>query len=274
MPELPEVETIRRQIQPRLVGCRVLEAGSHPSAKFIPAREITGATITGVGRRGKYLLFGLDDGRELVMHLGMTGRVSFRPGQPDDHDPHLRAWWALAPGDGESVAETMEFVDTRRFGRLRVVPAGDYVSIPTLATAGPEPWDPELTPRRFWASLRASNRAVKTQLLSQRPVAGVGNIYADEALWLAEVNPIRRSIGLERAARLLDAVRTVMSQGIELGGTTLRDYRNAEGGTGGNQHVLAAYGRAGEPCLRCGEPLQTRVIDARTTVWCVACQRH
>lgn len=268
MPELPEVETIRRQLQPRLTGRRVLEAGSHPSSKFTPAREVTGAAITGAGRRGKYLLLSLDDNRELVVHLGMTGRVVFRDGPPDDSDPHLRAWWYL---DGN---ETMEFIDTRRFGRLRVVPTGDYSGIPTLANAGPEPWDPILTPELFWKSISASKRAIKTQLLSQRPVAGVGNIYADEALWLSEINPTRRSLGLERAGRLLEAVQSVMAQGIELGGTTLRDYRNADGGSGDNQHALAAYGRGGEPCLRCGELLQSRVIDARTTVWCVTCQRH
>ncbi len=267
MPELPEVETIRRQLRPRLLGRSVLEAGSHPSSKFTPARAITGARFSEVGRRGKYLLLGLDDDRELVVHLGMTGRVQFRPGAPDDIHPHLRAWWQL---DGD---ETMEFIDARRFGRLRVVPAGDYRTIPTLATAGPEPWDPDLTDERFWNSLRASRRTIKTQLLSQRPVAGVGNIYADEALWLAEINPVRRSIGLDRAGRLLDAVRTVMGQGIEMGGTTLRDYRDADGGSGENQHGLAAYGRAGQPCLRCGELLRSRVIDARSTVWCVACQR-
>lgn len=268
MPELPEVETIRCQIRPRLMARRVLEAGSHPSAKFTPARATTGATISDVGRRGKYLLIGLDHQRELVVHLGMTGRIVFRQGSADDSDPHLRAWWLL---DGN---ETMEFIDTRRFGRLRVVPTGDYSSIPTLARAGPEPWDSALTPHLFWQSLRSSKRAIKTQLLSQRPVAGVGNIYADEALWLSEINPARRSIGLERAGRLLDAVRTVMAQGIDLGGTTLRDYRNAEGESGENQHALAAYGRAGLPCLRCGEMLRSKVIDARRTVWCVACQRN
>lgn len=267
MPELPEVETIRRQLGPRLLGRTVSEAGSHSSAKFTPARDITGATFRDVGRRGKYLLLGLADGRELVVHLGMTGRLQFRQGSADDSHPHLRAWWQL---DGN---ETMEFIDARRFGRLRVVPTGDYRSIPTLATAGPEPWDPELTPERFWGSIRASRRAIKTQLLSQRPIAGVGNIYADEALWLAEINPIRRSLGLDRAGRLLDALRTVMGQSIEMGGTTLRDYRNADGGTGENQHGLAVYGRGGEPCLRCGEVLRSRVIDARSTVWCVACQR-
>ena len=272
MPELPEVETIRRQLRPRLLGRTIIEAGSHPSAKFTPATATTGASIVDVGRRGKYLLIELDDGRELVIHLGMTGRIAFRTGPPDDDHPHLRAWWAL--GEGSATLEIMEFIDARRFGRLRVVATGDYRSIPTLATAGPEPWDPDLTPERFWQAIHGSSRPIKTQLLSQKPVAGVGNIYADEALWMAEINPIRRTLGIERATRLLDAVQIVMHQGIEAGGTTLRDYRNADGEQGANQHELAAYGRAGLPCLRCGEPLRSRVIDARTTVWCIACQRH
>ncbi len=270
MPELPEVETIRRQIAPRLDGALVLEAGSHPSAKFTPATEATGARFTMAGRRGKYLLLPLDDGRELVVHLGMTGQLRFRSGEPDDSDPYLRAWWRLTHADG--APEVLEFADVRRFGRLRVVPAGDYSSIPTLAAAGPEPWDPELTPHRFWELLGKSKRALKTHLLSQRPIAGVGNIYADEALWLSEINPKSTRLGKERAARLLDALRSVLQQGIDLGGTTLRDYRNAEGASGGNQHELLAYGRGGQPCLRCDEPLRSAQIDARTTTWCPRCQ--
>jgi formamidopyrimidine-DNA glycosylase len=272
MPELPEVETVRRGIAARLLGRRVFEAGSHPSAKFVPARDVVGATFVGAGRRGKYLLLGLDDGRELVVHLGMTGQLRFRAGPPDDSDPHLRAWWLLEAADGPT--ETLEFVDVRRFGRLRVVPAGEYSDIPTLANAGPEPWDPMLTDLVFWKHLRSSRRAVKTQLLSQRPIAGVGNIYADEALWVAEINPRVTRLGRERAARLLDALRTVLAQGVDNGGTTLRDYRNAEGGSGTNQYRLRAYGRGGQPCLRCGEPLRVGVIDARTTTWCPACQRR
>lgn len=269
MPELPEVETVRRQLEPRLIGRQVLEAGSHPSSKFTPAVDAIGTAIVNVGRRGKYLLVGLDDDRELVVHLGMTGVLRFRDGPHDDSDPYLRAWWTL---DAEGVAETLEFADVRRFGRLRVVNRGDYSDIPTLANAGPEPWDPVLTTQLFWELLKASNRPIKTQLLSQRPIAGVGNIYADEALWIAEINPMARRLGRNRAERLLEAIREVLEQGIELGGTTLRDYRNAEGGTGGNQHRLFAYGRAGEPCARCNRPLDSRVIDARTTTWCRTCQ--
>ncbi len=269
MPELPEVETVRRQLEPRLVGRRVLEAGSHPSTKFTPAVDVIDTAIDRVARRGKYLIVGLNDDRELIVHLGMTGVLRFRAGPHDDTDPYLRAWWTL---DHEGLAETLEFADVRRFGRLRVVPRGDYQTIPTLANAGPEPWDPELTTTRFWQAIKSSNRAIKTQLLSQRPIAGVGNIYADEALWIAEINPAARRLGHDRAGRLLEAIRTVLEQGIELGGTTLRDYRNAEGGTGGNQHRLFAYGRAGQPCGRCNRELSSRVIDARTTTWCRACQ--
>ena len=266
MPELPEVETVRRQLAPRLVGRRVIEAGSHSSQKFTPARETTGATFTGASRRGKYLLLPLDDGRELVVHLGMTGKLGFRRGGPDESNPYLRAWWFL------DEDETLEFADVRRFGRLRVVPAGNYESIPTLSAAGPEPWDPELTDAVFWGRLRASKRAIKTQLLSQRPIAGVGNIYADEALWLAEINPKVSRIGLERAGRLLEALREVLATGVDNGGTTLRDYRNAEGGKGSNQHQLKAYGRGGLPCERCETEMRSEQVDARTTTWCPSCQ--
>lgn len=272
VPELPEVETVRRQLAPRLEGRRVLEAGSHPSAKFTPARSVTGATFGAAGRRGKYLVLPVasddSDARELIVHLGMTGLLRFRSGPADDTDPHLRAWWQL------DQDETLEFADTRRFGRLRVVSAGDYQSIPTLAAAGPEPWDPELTAHRFAALLAKSKRPLKTRLLSQRPIAGVGNIYADEALWMAEINPRVTRLGVERAGRLLDAIRTVLAAGIENGGTTLRDYRNVDGATGSNQHGLKAYGRNGSPCPRCDTTLRSAVIDARTTTWCPKCQRR
>lgn len=276
MPELPEVETVRRQLGPLLIGATVVEAGSHPSAKFTPARDITGGRFTGDGRRGKFLLFTVDDDRELVVHLGMTGQLRLvadhevldAGDEPADSSPYLRAWWDLDDG------RRLEFVDVRRFGRIRVVPAGDYRDIPTLAAAGPEPFDPDFDAAQFWTRLKASRRKLKTQLLSQRPVAGVGNIYADEALWLARINPKATRLSLDRATELLEAIQTVLAQGIDNGGTTLRDYRDAEGKTGDNQHALAAYGRAGLPCLRCQTPLRSAVLDARTTTWCPQCQRR
>jgi formamidopyrimidine-DNA glycosylase len=266
VPELPEVETVRRQLAPRLIGRRLLAAGSHPSAKFTPARDAVGHTVTGVARRGKFLLVGLDDERELVIHLGMTGQLRFRPGEPVIADPYLRAWWRL---DGDEV---LEFADVRRFGRLRVVPTGTYDGLPTLAALGPEPFDPALDDDGLWRRLRASSRPVKTQLLSQRPVAGVGNIYADEALWLARISPRARRLSRPRSAALLAALREVLAQGIDNGGTTLRDYRTVEGGSGANQHHLHAYGRGGRPCDRCGTLLRAAVIDARTSTWCPRCQ--
>ncbi len=269
MPELPEVETVRRQLAPRLTGRSIVEAGSHWSAKFTPATAATGAEVTGAGRRGKFLLLELDDDRQLVVHLGMTGRLQVieRVGA-DDPSPYRRAWWALDDGS------TLEFVDVRRFGRIRVVPRDDFSTIPALRHAGPEPWDPDLDGPAFKALLDKSRRKLKTQLLSQRPIAGVGNIYADEALWLARINPRVTRLSIDRATALLEAIRTVLERGIANGGTTLRDYRDAAGETGSNQYGLAAYGRAGEPCRRCGEALRSAVLDARTTTWCPACQRR
>ncbi|MEZ5342979.1 MAG: bifunctional DNA-formamidopyrimidine glycosylase/DNA-(apurinic or apyrimidinic site) lyase [Acidimicrobiales bacterium] len=268
MPELPEVETVRRQLVPRLSGRTVLEAGSHSSAKFVDARSATGATLQSVERRGKFLIIPTDDGREVVIHLGMTGQIRFRTGEPDDSNPHLRAWWQL------DHDEVMEFIDVRRFGRIRIVSAGDYASMPTLHRLGPEPFDPALTPIDFWHRLQQSKRAIKTNLLSQRPIAGVGNIYADEALWLAGINPRATRLGKARAARLLHAIQQVLQQGIDNSGTTLRDYRTVEGGSGDNQSRLHAYGRGGEPCNRCGSILSRAELDARTTTWCPICQRR
>lgn len=273
MPELPEVETVRRSLEPAMIGRTVLEAGSHWSPKFTPAVEAIGSTIDRVGRRGKFLVMGLDDDRELIIHLGMTGVLSFGSNNTDVDGPYLRAWWRLA-FSATRPSETLLFNDVRRFGRIRVVPAGDYSSIPTLAAAGLEPWDPALTPKRFHAAIHRSSRAIKTQLLSQRPIAGVGNIYADEALWAAQINPRVRRLGLERAGSLLTEIRIALEKGLENGGTTLKDYRNVEGGQGRNQRELLAYGRAGLACLRCESILTSGVIDARTTVWCPQCQRR
>ena len=271
VPELPEVETIRAQLHPRLAGCSITDAGSHPSEKFLPAMDAIGGQISAVGRRGKYLILALDDGSEtgseLVIHLGMTGRLSISP-DADRHHPHLRAWWRL---DGD---EMLTLHDIRRFGRVHVVEAGRYEAIATLDRLGPEPFSDQFTGDGLWRALSASRRCVKTQLLSQRPVAGVGNIYADEALWLAQINPAVRYVSKPRAGRLADAIRTALTSGLRHGGTTLRDYATLDGSSGRNQHHLRCYGRAGEPCERCGTELRRRIIDARGTTWCPTCQRR
>ena len=266
MPELPEVETIRRQLAPLVMGRLVTAAEAHPSAKFAPAAQVVGATVTALTRRGKYLLSSLDDGRELVVHLGMTGRL--RPRRGDEPDPYVRAWWALDDG------LVLELRDIRRFGRVAVVTAGDYGALPTLYHLGPEPLGESFTPERLYRDLAGSRMAVKTQLLHQRVVAGVGNIYADEALWLAGVHPGARRVGRARAGALHAAVREVLTTGVAHGGTTLRDYRGVDGASGRNQHRLACYGRAGQPCGRCRTILRRGVVDGRGTHYCPSCQRR
>jgi formamidopyrimidine-DNA glycosylase len=268
MPELPEVETIRRQLGPEVVGRRIEEAWAFPSPKFDQAPLAVGGRFVGVARRGKYLLAGLDDGRELVVHLGMTGSLAVVGTDAYAPDAYARAWWRLDDG------RTLGFRDIRRFGRLAVVPAGRYESLPTLHQLGPEPYDPEFTPIVLWRALRASRARVKTQLLSQRPVAGVGNIYADEALWRARVHPASRVVSRPAAERLHEALRHVLARGLSHGGTTLRDYVTLDGGRGENQHHLDCYGRAGLPCARCGAELRSRFWDGRTATFCPACQHR
>lgn len=264
MPELPEVETIRRELAPRIDGQKLGDAWAFPHPKFLPALDAAGASITGVRRHGKYLLVALDGGQELVIHLGMTGSLRIAPRSEPPDDPYLRAWWEL--GD----RERLEFRDVRRFGRLAVVEAGQYVG--TLAVQGPDALDPALSAEDFWRSLRSSRRALKTQLLSQRPLAGVGNIYADEGLWLARLNPRRRTVSRRQAATLLDALREVLRGALDNSGTTLRNYRTVEGVEGRNQHRLACYGRVGQPCPRCGTTFRRMVLDGRATTWCPTCQ--
>lgn len=266
MPELPEVETIRRQLEPRLRGRTISEAGGHPSEKFLPARDVAGATVGAVVRRGKYLIVALSDARELVLHLGMTGRLQFAAAEVPS-DQYVRAWWSLDDGTA------LELHDVRRFGRVRVVRAGCYDSIPTLAQLGPEPLGEGFSAERLWSALRQSRRRIKTQLLSQRPVAGLGNIYADEALWRARINPAKRRITRAEAAALHAAIPDVLRQAIAHRGTTFRDYRTLLGPGGDNYALLDCYGRGGEPCRRCGVELRSRVLDARNTTYCPDCQR-
>lgn len=267
MPELPEVETIRRELEPLVVGRRLVDGWAFPHPKFLPALDAVGAAVTGVGRHGKYLLARLDDGAELAIHLGMTGALRVRP-PGDPGDAYVRAWWALDEPGGEAL----EFSDVRRFGRLAVARPEDHVG--TLAVQGPDALDPNLQGDDLYKALRQSNRAVKTQLLSQKPLAGVGNIYADEALWQARVNPRARTITRPKARALLDAIQDVLRSAVENRGTTLRDYRTVTGERGDNQFHLRAYGRAGLPCERCGTPLRRVVLDARTTTYCPTCQRR
>ena len=269
MPELPEVETIRRQLERELLDRKVVTAGSHESEKFRPARKIEGQRFTALRRRGKYLLAELDNEAELVVHLGMTGQLLIQKLEPQisEVDKHTRAWWLL------DDQRTLLFRDVRRFGRIALVEKGDYSQIPTLQQMGPEPLDSNFDGNELWQRTRGRRQRIKTQLLGQRLVAGVGNIYADEALFLARLNPALRSISRPQAQRLADALRSVLSQAIEKGGTTLRDYRNLDG-EGSNQYHLQCYGRAGQQCFVCSSDLRRRIIDGRSTTWCPLCQQR
>ena len=305
VPELPEVETIRRQLVSLVEGRRCVEAASHWSEKFLPAREVTGARFQTLTRKGKYLICGLeDDGhdgerelgeRELIVHLGMTGsllvvggaegasqeghrdaasqiavptRIYEQPSEAQPHEAeHIRARWWL--DDGSQLI----FNDIRRFGRLRVVPAGCYETAPTLAAQGPDALSKDFTPEVLHTRLRQSTRTLKTQLLSQRPVAGLGNIYADEALWESGIHPARRNLSPARCETLHRAIKEVLNRALKFGGTTLRDYRTPDASTGNFQKKLRCYGRAGHPCPHCQTPFRKQVIDARTTTWCPRCQK-
>jgi formamidopyrimidine-DNA glycosylase len=267
MPELPEVEVIGRHLATVVTGRVVREAWGHPSPKFETASGAVGARIGAVRRRGKYLLADLDDDRELVLHFGMTGAIHLDLDPAADRHAHARAEWLLDDGTLVSLR------DARQFGRAVVVPTGDYTALPTLARLGPEPFDGAFTDRGFAAALGARRAPVKAVLLDQRAVAGVGNWSADEALWRARIHPARRRVGAASAARLRRALIDVLTEAIDHGGTTLRDYRQADGSRGSHQDHLDCYGRLGQPCRRCGSELRATVVAGRTTTYCPRCQR-
>jgi formamidopyrimidine-DNA glycosylase len=266
MPELPEVESVRRQLDPELRGRRVLDVwwDPHPALprQFVDLDLLPGNVIRSVGRKGKFMIAPLDSDLELVMHLGMTGSLRF-----DVEDPHVRARVHLDDG------RRLTFRDARRFGRMAVVEAGIYDAIPTLNTLGPEPLSDDFDVREFVRALRKTNAPVKTFLLSQRPVAGVGNIYADEVLWVARIHPSSRRVGAKRARALHAAIRKVLAGAVEREGTTFSDYEMVNGESGRNASFLIAYGRAGQPCPRCGGPLKKIVLGGRGTTYCPRCQR-
>ena len=281
VPELPEVESVRRQLVPRLTGRRVEQVwwDRHPKARFHAVSRLAGRTISSVERRGKFLVLPLTGAAdheqlELILHLGMTGSLRFvgprsdpTPG-PETDLSHVRARLELDDGS------ILLFRDPRRFGRVSVVPSGRYAGVvPTLAVIGPEPLSPEFGVDGFATALARTTAPIKARLLDQRLVAGIGNIYADEALWLARIHPASRRVGRARAARLHAAIVAVLTAAIEREGTTFRDYQMVNGASGRYADHLEAYGRAGLPCRRCGTTLQRRVIAQRGTTFCPRCQR-
>jgi formamidopyrimidine-DNA glycosylase len=287
VPELPEVETIVRRLAPRLRGRTVVRAQvRRPNAvRGAPRRferAVTGATIESVVRRGKFLVFRLADGRVWWSHLRMTGqwrlerrrptraRESARAGPPLD-DPYVRAVFELDDGS------VLSFVDVRTLGEMEVVSARAWAK--REAAMGPEPLSRAFTPEVLEERLGASGRPVKEFLLDQTKVAGLGNIYASEALWRAGVSPRRRArnLGPERARRLHGAIVAVLREAIGKAGTTLgetsQDYVDSEGVPGSFQELLDVYDREGEPCRRCATPIRRIVQGQRSTYYCPRCQR-
>jgi formamidopyrimidine-DNA glycosylase len=273
VPELPEVETVRRQIAPVLEGATILRAEIHdvrltrPVEPRFVADALVGERIATVERRGKYLLWRMASGRTLVVHLRMTGSLRHAPvgGLPDD--AYRRARVVLDTG-----AE-IGYRDVRRFGTWELLDDGHLR--PYLASRlGPEPLAPSFTAARLARLLEGRRAPVKAFLLDQRRIAGVGNIYADEALWRARIHPRRIAGDLrpDEVARLHRATRAALRRGVELQGSTLRDYATPDGASGAMQREFHVYGRLGEPCDRCGTPIERIVVAGRGTWLCPRCQ--
>ncbi len=270
MPELPEAETIARDLDGALRGAVVR---SVRVARADVLRGITGAVfsrrlrsaeIIRVHRRAKSVVIDLSNGGHVVVTPRFTGALLL------DRPPHDYICLTFTLADDR----VLRYRDIRRLGMVALL---DDASFGAWSSAlGPEPLDPALTPERFSGILRGSTKAVKSILMDQRKLAGVGNIYANEACWRAGVRPARRGRTLSRRETdaLLVATRGVLEESIARRGTTFRDYLDARGGKGDNARFLAVYGREGEPCLRCGKSLRgTHAIEGRATVWCHACQR-
>ncbi|MFN8222489.1 MAG: bifunctional DNA-formamidopyrimidine glycosylase/DNA-(apurinic or apyrimidinic site) lyase [Gaiellales bacterium] len=273
MPELPEVETVRRRLAPVIEGAKITYAEivdprlTRPDDPLVVASELIGERFAELGRRGKYLLLRLASGRTLVVHLRMTGSFTYAARGKLSVDAYRRATLRL----GNRV--DLGFRDVRRFGTWLLLAPGEEG--PYLAERlGPEPLSDAFSTAALAAALRGRQAPVKSVLLDQRRVAGVGNIYADEALWRARIAPRRAAGGLgpKEVSALRRTVRTVLEKGIALQGSTLRDYVTPDGEYGGMQNEFSVYGREGEPCPRCRTPIERDVIGGRGTWSCPACQ--
>lgn len=270
MPELPEVETTVRGLAPVLTGERIVgvETRREGLRWAFPAdlrQRLTGARVTGLGRRAKYGLIGTDRGDTVVFHLGMSGRWRVDPGVLLAHD-HL----VIETGAGRHLALN----DPRRFGFVDLLRTESLDAYPAFAAMGPEPLGPGLTGAYLLDALRGRRAPIKAMLLDQRIVAGLGNIYVCEALHLARIAPSRNAgrIALPRLERLTDAIRAVLEAAILAGGSTLRDYARPDGELGYFSKQWRVYGREGEACV-CGATVRRKPEGGRSTFWCPACQR-
>jgi formamidopyrimidine-DNA glycosylase len=271
VPELPEVETIRSRLAPGLVGRRfehveIADARlTRPESPEAVAAELAGERVADVRRRGKYLIFEFESGRHLLIHLRMTG--SLEHPATDGTDPYRRARVTL--DDGSDIA----YRDVRRFGTWLLLEPGEldeYLD----ARIGGEPFDAAFTTAVLGRALAGRTAPIKAALLDQKAVAGVGNIYADEALWRARIHPLRPAGELERAqlSELRKAIRKTLELGIARQGATLRDFRDSRGRRGRMQLEFRVYGREGEPCDRCGTPIAKIRAAGRGTWYCPSCQ--
>jgi formamidopyrimidine-DNA glycosylase len=270
VPELPEVETIARGLALAIAGKTIDSvkirlskmAVAPPGIGF--AKALRGERIERVGRRGKYVVMDLRSGRRLVTSLRMTGRlVVQRPGEADYPGTHI----ILHYTDGTRLS----FSDLRTFGRMRLVEPAELWD----ADLGVEPLSSGFTPQGFTAMLIGRTTPIKVLLLDQHRIAGIGNIYACEALWQAGIRPGRSAKALTKPAihRLYHAIRDVLNRATEMRGTSVDDYVDSQGLQGGFQNILSVYGRLGEPCPRCGKPIVRTVLAQRGTWWCRTCQR-
>jgi formamidopyrimidine-DNA glycosylase len=281
VPELPEVETIVRDLRAAVVGRRIGGFASswvrltEPDPAEAFAKRMVGARISGVRRRGKFALLDLDTGEALVVSLRMTGRLLYRADGAAPEERFLRARISFAEG-GE-----LRFADQRKFGRMALISSASNVvahraRAPLHQRLGIEPLSTAFTASRFAALLAARPRArIKPLLLDQTFIAGIGNIYANEALFRARIHPLRTSGSLRPAevAALRDAIRVTLRRAIRLRGASIRDYRDGLGREGRMHREFLVHGREDEPCPRCGRPIRKSYVGGRGTYFCPACQR-
>jgi formamidopyrimidine-DNA glycosylase len=277
MPELPEVESLRRLLAESLVGRRIVAVDvaerrlRRPLAEDF-ARLANGETVAAVQRRAKYLLLQLSGERTLLVHLGMSGSLTHRGRDFDDaefspaHD-HIR----LALDDGTALV----YNDPRRFGLVKLAPAAEIQASAELRALGPEPLGKEFTASYLAEKARGRKAAIKNLLMDQQIVAGIGNIYASEILFLARVRPQRRAgrVTHIEIERIVAATPRILGEAIGEGGTTFRSYRDSRGQPGRFVSRLQVYGRCGEPCYRCGAMVLSRLVGQRSSFYCATCQR-
>ena len=274
MPELPETETIARDLDAAVTGHRIVAASvtkpdvlrATTAAKFV--EQVTGATVTRCWRRAKLVVLDLDTGHRLVVQPRFTGALLLDAGDLAESERRFSTL-ALTLDDGR----LLHYRDIRRLGTVTLMSARRFSEY--SAALGVEPLDPTLSAEQLSGLLRGSRQAVKKLLMDQRVVVGIGNIYANEALWRAGIDPSRESRSLSEAEgeRLHRAIISVLTESIEARGTSFRDYRDASGGRGSFVERLAVYGRGGQPYQRCGSRLvATHAIDGRSTVFCARCQ--